>query len=82
MIDPKIQLNIEDNETNSYLEYTFMKYQLMLHYVLLTGGFPTQVLLFNQLIFFYLFYISSSFKNLIDRLFDHLKTPKIKLVCI
>jgi hypothetical protein len=46
MIDPKNQLNIEDNETNSYLEYTFMKYQLMLHYILLTRGFPTQVLLF------------------------------------
>jgi hypothetical protein len=43
MIDPKNQLNIEDNETNSYLEYTFMKYQLMLHYILQVYSLPFRV---------------------------------------
>ena len=43
MIDPKMQLNIDVAQTNNYLEYTFMKYQLMLHYILKTRGIPTQV---------------------------------------
>ena len=43
MIDPKSQLNIQNDETKNYLEYTFMKYQLMLHYILLNGGYPTLV---------------------------------------